>query len=339
MNDVAPRPRQVSLSTWLIVLGSGGVLLSVYDALQNLHSLSSQSEARRMLRSVHGTGLRVDDVLGAMHVLDLVAAGCATACLVLGFYVLQRQRRARLALTILAVPLFLTGLSADGIFSTVVAIAIAWLWSRPAREWFDATGDASAGASSPADRRSPPTQPAHRPPSAPAAPLRTAPPDYRQAPAAPAPSTQAVDPAARPRMVVVAALIVWICTVISAALMIVGAGLVIHDPQRVLHTLLKENPSLSSDGLNDGTVRGMVLVVAIIVIAWCAGAATLAVLVWRRIRWALKPLVISTVVSALFLLVSILTNPLAIVPLVCAAVTLRLLLRAEVKAWLRRPGD
>jgi len=338
--SAAPRPRQVGLSAWLIVLGSGGVLLSVYDALQNLHSLSSQSEAERMLRSVHGTGLRVDDVLDVMHVLDLIAAGCATACLLLGFYVLRRERGARIALSILAVPLFLAGLSADGIFSTLVTIAIAWLWSRPAREWFDASGastDLSTGSPSPSAPPVPP--PAQRPNEWSSLPMRRPVGDVTTAPAPPAREPVSSPAADRPRIVVAAALIVWICTVISAVLMIVGAGLVIHEPHRVLHTLLKENPSLGSDGLNATTVRGMVLVVAAIVIAWCAGAATLAALVWRRIRWALKPLVISTVISALFLLFSILTNPLAIVPLLCAAVTIRLLLRAEVRAWLKGPVD
>ena len=48
----------------------------------------------------------------------MVAAGCATAMVVLGYQTLQRSRGARLALTVLAVPLFISGLATGGYVSS-----------------------------------------------------------------------------------------------------------------------------------------------------------------------------------------------------------------------------
>ena len=44
---------------------------------------------------------------------------------------------ARVALSVLAVPLFVTGLVSGGIGSAVVTAAIVMLWFQPARDWFD----------------------------------------------------------------------------------------------------------------------------------------------------------------------------------------------------------
>ena len=67
----------------------------------------------------------------------MVAAGCATAAAILGYQVLRRSRSARLALTLLAVPLFVTGLVTGGFTSSVVAASAVMLWFQPARDWFN----------------------------------------------------------------------------------------------------------------------------------------------------------------------------------------------------------
>ena len=76
-------------------------------------------------------------VLEIMRVFGMVAAGCATAAAILGYHVLQRSRSARLALTLLAVPLFLSGMVTGGFLSSVVAAAAVMLWFQPSRDWFN----------------------------------------------------------------------------------------------------------------------------------------------------------------------------------------------------------
>ena len=66
-----------------------------------------------------------------------VAAVCAAAAAVLGFFALQqRSRGARLALTIVAVPILLTAPLTGGLVGALVAASTAVLWSGPARDWF-----------------------------------------------------------------------------------------------------------------------------------------------------------------------------------------------------------
>ena len=56
---------------------------------------------------------------------------------VLGYQVLQRSRPARVALTVLGLPLFVVGLVSGGVASAVVFAAVVMLWFEPARSWFD----------------------------------------------------------------------------------------------------------------------------------------------------------------------------------------------------------
>ena len=85
-----------------------------------------------------------------------VAAVCAAAAAVLGFFVLQRSRGARLALSIVAVPILLTAPLTGGFVGALVAASTAVLWSGPARDWFAGRPGASA-ASSATKSPTPPT--------------------------------------------------------------------------------------------------------------------------------------------------------------------------------------
>lgn len=147
-----PRPRQVTLAGWAIMAASVAVVVTVFDQIAGLRSLETREAVADAISGppFDGFGLSVEDVLSTVRVLAMVAAACATATAILGWQALQRSRSARLALSILAVPLFVTGLGAGGILSTVVAVAVATLWFQPSRDWFDG-------------RWKPEPEPAHRP--------------------------------------------------------------------------------------------------------------------------------------------------------------------------------
>ena len=107
----------------------------------------------------------MSDLLVTVKVISMIAGACAAAIAVLGFQTLRRSRSARLVMSVLAVPMFLAGLAADGIFSSGVAAAVATLWFGPARVWFQ-----DGPATERADRPTAPTAP-----TAPSAPRSTPP--------------------------------------------------------------------------------------------------------------------------------------------------------------------
>ena len=133
------RPRQVSLLAYTIMVGSAFVVILVFQTLANLHTLDTREAVEAFLADppADELGLSVSDALGIMRVLGMVAAACATAAGILGFFVLRGHRQARIVLTILAVPLIVSGAVAGGFLAAVVASATVLLWFSPAREWFN----------------------------------------------------------------------------------------------------------------------------------------------------------------------------------------------------------
>lgn len=140
MSDAKPqdRPRQLTMASWFVILGSVFLVASVYDSLTNLSSVDMRDEIGRVLDSGSGAGLGigVDQALSIMRVALMVAGACAAAAAVLGVYVLQRHRGARVALSVVAVPLLLTAPFTGGLFGALVAAATLTLWTGPARDWF-----------------------------------------------------------------------------------------------------------------------------------------------------------------------------------------------------------
>ena len=123
MTEPTPRPRQVTLVGWLTMVGSVAVVALVFDRLAGLNSLETRQAVEKFLAEPPGSdlGVGVDGVLSVIRTLSMVAAGCATAAAILGYQVLRRSRSARLALTVLAVPLFVAGMVTGGFVSSLVA--------------------------------------------------------------------------------------------------------------------------------------------------------------------------------------------------------------------------
>lgn len=136
--DRSARPRQLTMAGGFVVGGSIFLVLSVFDTITSLHSVEMREEVTKVLASPTGSGLglSVSEALSVMRVGLMVAGACAAAAAVLGVYVFQRNRAARLALSILAVPILLTAPLTGGLVGALVAAATLMLWSGPARDWF-----------------------------------------------------------------------------------------------------------------------------------------------------------------------------------------------------------
>lgn len=124
---------------WMIVVGSAFVVINVFEMLGGLRSMETRTMVEEYLVDGPGSALGwdIETGLSALRITAMVAAACAAAAAVLGWFVLRRDRTARIVLSTLALPLFFTGVVAGGFMSSLVAAAVALLWMQPARDWFD----------------------------------------------------------------------------------------------------------------------------------------------------------------------------------------------------------
>jgi len=344
------RPRQVTLAAWLIMGGSVLVVLTVFERMSGLHSLETRQAVEKFLSEPPGDGLGVgvSEVLDALRGCCMVAAECATAAAILGYQVLQRSRSARVALTVLAAPLFVSGLISGGFVSRGVAAPAEKQWFQPARDWFDGVVRESRPATQarptqagsawppplPPTASSPaPTQPSTQlPTELPTQPSTQPPPAWGVA----QPARPVGDPAVRPPGVVWACLLTWVFAGLALLVMGLSITMLATSPGLVFDELHRQNPDLASQGVSDATLRTMTFVVGGVVIAWSLAALVVAVLALRRVVWARTALVVSASASLALLLLATLGQVLLVVPLAASVVTLALLVRPDVRAWYDR---
>jgi hypothetical protein len=107
-------------------------------------------------------------------------------------------------------------------------------------------------------------------------------------------------------------------------------------PETLLDELYRQNPELRADGVTESTLRSTVLLVGILVVAWSVVASLLAAFAWRGRSWAWTALLVSASCASLLCLLAALGSPAMLVPLALCGVTVPMLLRPEVRAFVRR---
>jgi hypothetical protein len=289
---------------------------------------------------------------------EVIAGALGAAACVLGWFVLQRHKQARLALSVVAVPLFFSGFASGSIAASFVAVSAMLLWSGPARDWF---------AGRPV--RQPPmlVAPVQRPPTAPPAPpagppvgpptgppavppeagdrvdaphlppvptgvASTAPPPYAGF-GAPRPAS-AYAPPARPRALVSALVITWVTSALVAAVTCMFLLAMLAEPD-LFRQMVARDPQLTELGLSLAELRSLAVATSLVCLGWALVAAFLALLVMMRVTWARPALIASAVISGLISCFAFA----AVAPLVTAVagmVTAYLLLRPEVAQWVNR---
>ncbi len=319
----------MTLAAWLIMVGSAIVVAMVFERIGGLHTLETRESVERFLAEPPGAdlGIGVDGAITTLRVVSMVAAGCATAAAILGYQVLRRSRSARLALTVLAVPLFLAGMVTGGFVSSVVAASAVMLWLQPSRSWF--AGKAPAVPAPPAARPVPPVGPPadesqRRWPQPPTAGQVTGP------VTGPVPGVASE----RPRPVVAACALTWISSGLVALGLVLTALVLALDPDPLLDEVHRQRPDLAEQGVSDGMLVGVSLAISAVVVLWCVAAVVLAALVYRRIDWARVVLLVSAGISAALCLAGLVAGGfLLIVPLAAAVGTFLLLVRPETRLW------
>ena len=274
---------------------------------------------------------------------------------------LRRNKQARLWLSVLAGPLFLAGLVTGGFLSSMVAVAVVMLWTRPARDWFDGRAPARGLAGPPdADRHARPPEPAdpaaldaHRLPG-----LRqpgrcarqpAAQPDQQDQPGGPTyppapggwPAAQQPPPSSTrasrssppgPREVLQACVITWVFSglvVVAMALVLISFA---ADPS-LIDDVYSSDSRFADSGLTAEQIRSYSLGLALVFGLWALAAAALAVLVFLGRGWARYVLIVSSVLAALLTLVMVIAAPVLLLVTVAGVATAILLTRPAVGAW------
>ena len=375
------RPRQTTFAGGMIIVGSIFLLLTVWESMTGLRGIESRDAVEDFLAESPGseTGLTVEGTLQLLRGVSTVAGVCAAVAAVLGVYALRGHRPARIGLSVLAVPLFVTGIAAGGFMSSIVAVAIALLWLSPSREWFKgevapdrAASDKAAEAvwppplppydasssSAPSSTSSPsPSGSTSSSPAGPAGPAGSAAPvsppvgDGPPAPGQPGPYAHpfgeppaqhgtwpslptAPSPDRRPEGVVLA----FVLTLVSAGLVLVLVSISVLvmavSPDLMLEEVLRQQPELADQGVTQAMLQTTTFVMGGVVIAWAAAAIVLAFLTLGRRRVAAQLLMASAALSAVLCVVGTFASLLLALPAFASIVTVAVLRRPDVRAWL-----
>ena len=363
-----PRPGQATLAGWLIVLGSLLTVVAAWDQIAGLRSLDTRERVEKVLAEppLDGSGIGLDNILDFMHIAALVTGAFAAAAVILGWHVLQRNKQARLALTVIAAPLFFGGMFGGGFWSTLAAVAVVLLWMSPTRDWFDGVSptkrEAEGGGDPDQASYVPPTRqdetaspPSATDPSGPTDPTDSAGPagpttgtarlSERQPPPWTGPTVHAnVASTHRPGAVMAAAALTWIGSGVVSLMMIASAVTATANPDLILDQVRKQAES-------DAATREMAKLYTtdiIIASAWsmavlvtlvCIAAAVFAFFALRRQAWARVALMITAGLAAFSLLLFALAVPPAVAISLAAVAAFSFLLRPETAAWFRSRND
>lgn len=328
VSDTPARPRHTSLATAIVIGASVGVVVSVAEQLAGIQSLETREMVTRFLSQPPGDGLGLDvsSALEALRVVLMLLAGCATAAAVLGFHAMKGSARARLALAVLAVPIFFGGFATGGFLTSLVAAGAMLLWVGPSALWFRGEPIPER-----APRPEPRPLPSRQPPpvSSPVARPTPGPVAGTQALIAPdQPITR------RPDALVWACVLTWAFSLLTIVVMAASAVLMASNPDVIVDELARQNADLA-DG-DTALLAEATYATAAIAGAWSLLAIGLAVLAFRRVRWGRVGLVASSAVAAVVCLVAMVSSLLLAVPACATVATVVLLNRPEVRAWFSR---
>lgn len=320
VSDTQARPRHTSLATAIVIGASVGVVVSVGEQLSGIQSLETRKLVSDFLSVPPGSGLGLDvpSALTMLRFVLMVLAGCATAAAILGYHAMKGSTRARLGLTVLAVPIFLGGFATGGFLTSLAAAGTALLWVGPSALWF-------AGVPIPERATRPEPRPhAFQQPS----PVSSS--------VAPAPGTAAPDEPVthRPDALVWACVLTWAFSSLTIVVMAASVVLMASNPDLVFDELARQNTDLASS--DSALLTRATHATAAIAMVWSLLAIGLAVLAYRRVRWGRFGLVTSAAVAAVVCLVATLSSLLLVVPAGATLVTVLLLRRPEVQSWFNR---
>jgi hypothetical protein len=143
----------------------------------------------------------------------------------------------------------------------------------------------------------------------------------------------AARPAGRPPTVTWACVVTWIFSGLTALVLVGSVAVLAADSTTVLRRMHQQNPRLAEQGISDHLILVVCYVFCAFCVVWSLAAVACAVLVFRKVRWAWRALVVSTAGVGALSLLAMVGSLLTVVPLAAAATTVTLLLRPDSRRW------
>ena len=356
--DPSVRPGQVTLAGWATAVASVLLVLAVFNTMGQLESVEMRDRLSQAISSgwIKGWGITLGGATEIVRWSLYVSGVAAAASSILGVFVLQGHRGARIGVTV-AAGLVLTASIASvltGFLALVLVVLAALLWSGPGGDWF--AGRPITARPRPDERRpdrrpepearplgpGPGTGPAWSPPKPGTAQPPPTPGWGQLPPAAPAPYASGWPAptawpapgqvAPRPAQVRLACILTWVfSSLVAVGYAILFVVLLVNEPW-VARELVK------SPGWNDSfdvdTVTAVATGACVVFVLWSVSAIVLAALVWRRVRWAWIVLLVSTWLAGF---VSVLGFPFSLPYVAVIGATAGLLMRRPTREWFADP--
>ncbi|MEO9322653.1 hypothetical protein ABFT23_04130 [Nocardioides sp. C4-1] len=360
-----PRPPQVTMLGSFVLGASAMLVLLAFDRVAALTTIEAQQDIADFLGTSSGEvlGLDADGMQTLIKAIWTFLGGAAVITSFLGWRVLQRDRGARLALSILVPLMLLSGsvvwqvnatFSFDEMLTILVAVSTLLLWTQPARDWFAGRTPAplaprptsTAATAAPAAPTSTPTAlPGYAPPptagqSAGASTPPPAPDPWGRTPtAAPEPGKQ---PLPRPVVTAVVATIVASSVVLAACLIgLVGVTTDRSGMENAMADEISGRSAYDDLDLDPALLVNLTIGLLVVLLVWAIIAIGLAAMVANRVNAARIALAVSAIGAAL----ASLLGAMLVVPLLITAACITVavvLLRSSTSQWFaeqKRPGQ
>lgn len=332
---------------WLVILSGIVTVLNSWETVAAIGSLETTEELRRRLDEppFSSAGMGLEAMRETHRVAAIIGAAAAGGAAVFAIWAMRRDRTARLVLSLLAVPVLLTGYVLGGLAPTLLAVAAMMLWLQPSRDWYD--GKDYVPPEPPEEPSTPSAQdPWSRPDRDTGPDARWAAPDPGQRrPEGPAPTRGA--PAARgqqrpslaqrtrPGALVRACLLAGVFSAGAFGLVAAALTMLLGDTDGMVEAMQRQEPALGEAGITGDQLVLTLTVMLGVVALWCAAGVVAAYATLRGAEWGRITLIVLAVVTGVASVALGVVNPMLLVVALACVITVVLLVRPEVAAWTR----
>lgn len=317
------RPPQATLAAWMVIICSVYVVLTSIETLGTLTSLAAREAATELIdQTPQFKSLSVDTLLDVRRWAGVGAAVLGGVAAVLGFFAWRRDRAARTGLAVVAVPLFLVGMVTSSLMTILAAASVIMLFREPVASWF-------AGRPLPA----PPERGSFGGPRSTVAPSGQLGPDAGGA-ADWTPQEPGNGSMPRPRQVLAAVAVTWIFATVSVLIAVATAAVVATERDLLWEQMLKQSPDIADQGITPGLVQAMGIIMSLVLVALAVAAIVCAMALLQRKKWGALGLIALCLMFAMFCLMSVLVNPVMLLPGAAAVYVIAMVRSRDSRVWV-----
>jgi hypothetical protein len=129
--------------------------------------------------------------------------------------------------------------------------------------------------------------------------------------------------------------VTWAVTGLTLLTLLGSIAVLATDSGYVLDSMHRQNPTLADQGLTDHAILVTAFVMSGLFVLWAIATLVVSAFCFRGRRWAWYALVASAAALAAFSVLGAIASLLMLVPLAAASAVIAMLVRTEVRAWMR----